>query len=102
MGIVFNTPSFVTSALTAGGLYLGLEPVKAFMLGAIILYIPIRLLLPFGSKKIFSETGIMASLGTIFAFITLGFALTHAIIFGVMIGYAYLYWWLFFFPRLLK
>jgi hypothetical protein len=59
-------------------------------------------LLPFGSKKIVSETGIMASLGTIFAFTILGYALISSIIVGIFMGYMYLYWWLFIFPRFIK
>lgn len=102
MGIIFNTAAFLGSGLTAMSLRIGFNPMYAFLLGAVLLYIPIKLLLPFGSKKIISETAIIGSAGTIFAFTSMGYAWTAAFMFGVFIGYFYLYWWIFFFPRILK
>lgn len=102
MGIIFNTAAILSSALTTLALRFNLEPMHAFLVGALLLFVPIKMLLPFGSKKIVSETGIVASVGTIFAFIYLSYSFLYAFAFGVFIGYSYLYWWLFLFPRILR
>ena len=102
MGIVINTAAILSGGLTALSLKFGVEPRIAFLLGAILLFIPLKFLIPFVSKKAFSETGIIASIGVILGYTMLSFGLWHAFIFGVGIGYAYLYFWIFVMPRILK
>ena len=102
MGIIFNTAAILSSGLTALTLKLGISPKFAFLIGAILLFVPIKFLLPFASKKAFSETGIIASIGVIAGYIMLNLGLWHAFLFGVGAGYAYLYFWIFALPRILK
>ncbi len=101
MGLIINKTAIIASALTAASLYFGQKPLYAFLLGAIILLTPIRFLIPGGEdKKIISETGIISSLGVLFAFITLGLDLNKALIFGIITGYAYVAWWIFVMPKI--
>ena len=102
MGIIFNTAAILSGVLTALTLKLGIEPKFAFVLGAILLFIPLKCLIPFASKKAFSETGIIASIGVILGYVMFSFGLWHAFLFGVGLGYAYLYFWIFVMPRILK
>ena len=102
MGIIFNTAAILSGGLTALTLKLGIEPKFAFVLGAILLFIPLKFLIPFASKKAFSETGIIASIGVILGYVMFSFGLWHAFLFGVGLGYAYLYFWIFVMPRILK
>lgn len=101
MGIILNTAAILASGLTALSIHFGANPLYAFILGAIVFYIPLKMLLP-GSKKAFSQTGVVGSLGTIFAFYNLNYTLLYSVLFGVLIGYVYLYWWILFFPNLMK
>ncbi len=102
MGIIFNTAAILSGGLTALSLRLGVHPKIAFVIGAILLFLPIKFLLPWGSKKAFSETGIIASVGVIFAYAMLNFGLWHSFFVGVGMAYSYLYFWLFALPRILK
>jgi len=102
MGIIFNTAAILSGGLTALSLKLGIEPRFAFVLGAILLFIPIKFLLPFASKKAFSETGIIASIGVVLSFVMLHFGLWHAFLFGVGMGYMYLYFWIFAAPKIFR
>lgn len=100
MGIVLNSAAVIAGLLTVAGLYIGLNPFFAFVL-AMILYIPIKLLLPFGSKKPVSETGIVASV-SVLTFNYMGQPLLYSLIFGILTGYVYTYFWLFVFPKLFR
>ena len=102
MGLIVNKTAIIASALTAAALYFKLEPLYAFLIGAIILSTPIRLLLPGSDKKVISETAIMSALGVILAFTTLKFSFLHTFVFGVAIGYAYVLWWIIVLPKILS
>jgi len=102
MGIVFNSAAIIAAGLTGASLHFGASPVLAFLIGAILLYAPIKLLLPFGSKKIISETGIIASVGVVFFHVFNHVALSYSIVYGIVFAYVYLYFWLFVFPKFLK
>lgn len=102
MGIVFNSAAIIAAALTGASLHFGASPLLAFLIGAVLLYAPIKLLLPFGSKKIVSETGIIASVGVVFFYVFNHMALGYSILCGIAAAYAYLYFWLFVFPKFLK
>lgn len=101
MGLLFNSAAILASGITAGSLYLGLGPVWAFLLGALILYAPLKNLLPIGkSKKPVSETGIVSSLITILFFSFWNYSVLYSSLMGIAAGYLYLYWWLFIFPKI--
>lgn len=102
MGLIINKTAVIASVLTTAALYFGQPPLYAFLLGAIILSTPIRLIIPSGDKKIISETAIMSGLGVILAFTTLKFSFLHSFVFGVIIGYAYVIWWVLVLPRILN
>jgi len=98
MGIVLNSSAIIAGLLTIAGLFFGLDPFYAFA-AAMILYIPIKMLLPFGSKKPVSETGMVTSVAVI-GVNYLGYSLTYSLLFGILLGYGYTYFWLFVFPKL--
>lgn len=100
MGLIFNSAAVISSSITVAALYFGIGPFWAFMLGAFILYAPIKFLLPLGrSRKPISETGIISSLFVIASFAFWGYGPAHSFLIGLTSGYMYLYWWLFIFPR---
>ena len=102
MGLILNKTAILASALTAAALFFELNPLYAFLLGAIILLTPIRFAIPGEDKKIISETGIVASAGVIAAFTTLSLGLNHAVLVGIAAGYAYVFWWVFVMPKVLE
>jgi len=98
MGIIIEKASILCSAFTIAALWFGLEPFQAFAVG-VLLFMPIRMLL---GGKIVSQTGMAASFGAVIAFSYFGVTLLHSFLVGVLLGYSYLYSWLFVMPRILK
>lgn len=100
MGLLFNSAAVLAGSITAGALFIGLGPVWAFLLGAFILYAPLKIALPLGkSKKPVSETGIISAFMTMAAFSFWGYSALYSAGIGMISGYLYLYWWLFIFPK---
>ncbi len=101
MGLIINSAAILASTLTAICLYLGINPLYSIALGAVIIYAPIKLLLPFGSKKPVSETGLISGFLTATMFGNLGYSLLYSWAIGLISGYFYLYWWIFIFPKII-
>jgi|TARA_Y100000310_G_scaffold173184_3_gene173333 hypothetical protein len=99
MGLLFNSAAIVSSAITSVSLYLGATEVYAFIFGAAILYIPVKMILPFGSKKPFSQTAIVASLCAI-AYSSAGLTYASSFFFAIASAYLYVYWWLLIYPKI--
>ena len=99
MGIIIEKASILCSTFTVIALLMGVNPLYAFLIGGIGLFAPLRILL---GGKILSQTGVMASLGSLTAFNFFGYSWLNAWLIGAAAGYFYLYWWLFFYPRIFK
>ena len=101
MGLVLNSSAIIASTLTTLALYLGFDPLWSFAIGAVLLYIPVKMALPFGrSKKPISQTAIITAFLTVVAFSNFGYGIAYAWMIGLLSGYFYLYWWLFLFPKI--
>lgn len=98
MGIILERASIVCSAATIVAMMLGLDPFNAFIVGIVAL-MPVRMLL---GGSLVSQTGMFASAGAVATYYYLGFAPMNAFLVGAASGYFWLYWWIFFYPRILK
>jgi len=98
MGLLFNSAAIISSAITSVSLYLGATEIYAFILGAVLLYIPVKMLLPFGSKKPLSQTAIVASMCAV-AYSSAGMTYASSFLFAVISAYVYIYWWLLIYPK---
>ena len=98
MGLIVERASIVCSAATITAMMLGFDPFRAFIVGVVVL-MPVRMLL---GGNLVSQTGMAASAGAITTFYYFGFTPMNAFLVGAVSGYAWLYWWIFFFPRILK
>ena len=97
MGLIINKNAILCSGFTAAALWFGVAPMYAFFLGAFLLYMPFRIL--FGTNVV-SQTGAISSVGTILAHSWLEYSLFNSFIIGAVAGYAFLFWWIFFVPKL--
>ena len=97
MGLVINKNAILCSGFTAIALWFGFNPLYAFIMGAILFYMPFRILF---RTNIVSQTGAVSSASTIFAYSWFQYSLFNSFIFGAVAGYVFVYWWIFFMPKL--
>lgn len=98
MGLVFEKASIFCSAFAVLALVLGANPYLAFAV-SMAGFVPVRMIL---GGKMFSQTGAFAAFWAVISVQYLHFSPMQSFFLGAGSGYAFLYFWIFAMPKILK